>query len=79
MKTRLAVSALIFMIVQAVLFGIGTVLILATPLSEWARTLMPYVIAVSFALSAPLSWLIAPRMMARYNRPRLTTAAVRNR
>jgi hypothetical protein len=64
--TRLAIAALIFMMVQAVLFGIGTVLVLATPLKEMAMQLMPVVIIGSSVLALPLSWFIAPRLQQRY-------------
>jgi len=70
MKTRLAVAALIFMVVQGVLFGAGTVLVLAGALRSEAEVLLPYVIVVSFLLAAPFSWIIAPRMMQRYSRRR---------
>lgn len=70
MKTRLAVTALIFMIVQAVLFGMGALLVLSTSMREDMATLLPYVVMVSFALAAPLAWIIAPRMMQRYSRRR---------
>lgn len=68
--TRLAIAALIFMMVQAVLFGIGTVLVLATPLHELAMQLLPVVIIGSSILAVPLAWLIAPRLQARYWRRR---------
>ena len=64
--TRLAIAALVFMMVQAILFGIGTVLLLATPLRDLAMQLMPVVVGGSTILSLPLSWLIAPRLQARY-------------
>jgi hypothetical protein len=64
--TRLAIAALIFMIVQAVLFGIGTILVLATPLHELAMQLLPVVIIGSSILALPLSWFIAPRLQQRY-------------
>ena len=71
MKTRAAVAALVFMIVQAVLFGVGTLAVLATPASQYADPLLAYVIVVSFLISVPVSWLIAPNLMARFNPPRL--------
>lgn len=64
--TRLAIAALVFMIIQAVLFGIGTVLVLATPVRELEMTLLPAVVVTSSILALPLSWLIAPRLQARY-------------
>jgi hypothetical protein len=57
---------MVFMMVQAVLFGIGMVSILVTSLSENAMTLVPWMIAGSFIVSAPLAWLIAPRLQLRY-------------
>ena len=66
MRTRLLIAALVFMMVQAVLFGIGTVLVLSTPMSAQAMVLMPWVVGVSFVIAAPVSWLIAPRLRARF-------------
>jgi hypothetical protein len=63
---RLGMAVLIFMMVQAVLFGIGTVLVLATPLKDSAMTLMPWVVVVSSLIAAPGSWWLAPRLRARY-------------
>jgi hypothetical protein len=54
------------MMMQAVLFGIGVVLVLATPLQEAAMALMPAVVIVSTIVAAPLSWAVAPRLQARY-------------
>jgi hypothetical protein len=71
MSVRLQISLLIFMIVQAVLFGLGTVLVLATPMSADAMRLMPWVIGVSFLVSAPVSWLLAPHLRARFSQARV--------
>ena len=65
MSVRLQVAALIFTMVQGVLFGIGAVLVLATPLSAFAMQLLPWVVGVSAAISIPLSWIIAPRLGLR--------------
>lgn len=65
MSTRFWISALIYMMVQAVLFGIGTVIVLATPFAAEAKALMPWVVAITFVLAAPLSWKIAPYMRAK--------------
>ncbi len=70
MAIRLAIAALVFMMTQAVLFGVGVVLVLATPLSEFAMTLMPWVVGISTVVSLPISWLIAPRLRLRYWRRR---------
>lgn len=69
MSIRLQITALIFMMVQAVLFGVGTVLVLATPLSAWAMSLMPWVIVITALISLPASWAIAPRLRARFWHP----------
>lgn len=66
MLTRLQIAVLVFMMVQAVLFGIGMVGILATPLNANAMTAIPYMIVATFIVSAPIAWLIAPRLQARY-------------
>lgn len=71
MTTRIAITAVIFMMVQAVLFGIGVTVILATPLSASADTLLPAVVLISIAVGLPFSWWLAPRLRARYwQRPR---------
>jgi hypothetical protein len=66
MSIRFQISILVFMMVQAILFGVGVVLVLATPLSTFAMQLMPWVVGVSVMISAPLSWIIAPRLRARF-------------
>ena len=68
MSIRLQIAILVYVMVQAVLFGVGTVLVLATPLSAVAMTLMPWVVGVSAVLSAPVAWIIAPRLRARFQR-----------
>lgn len=70
MSTRFGIAVLVYLMLQAVLFGIGAVLVLATPLKETAMQLMPWVIGVSFVIAAPLSWWLAPRLRARYWRAR---------
>ena len=62
MFVRFVIAAFVFMMVQAVMFGLGTIIVLATPLSAFAMHLMPWVVVVSVAISAPLSWMIAPRL-----------------
>jgi hypothetical protein len=70
MSSRFAIAALIYSMIQGVLFGIGTVLVLATPLKEQAMTLMPVVVITTAILALPFSWWIAPRLRARYWRRR---------
>ncbi len=66
MSTRLAIAALLFMMVQAVFFGIGAIILLATPLKDRAAELMPFMIAITIAISLPVSWWLAPRLRARF-------------
>ena len=70
-KARLRVSALIFLMVNAVVFGTGLIAVLLTPvLVQHAFFWIPSVVVTSFVLSAPLSWFIAPLMMLRFTRAR---------
>ncbi len=65
--THLALAALVFMMTNAVLFGIGMVAVLAIPtLAQHQEDLVPAVVVLSFVLAAPLAWIIAPRLRARY-------------
>ena len=66
MFVRVQIAALVFMMVQAVLFGTGAILVLATPLTAYAMQLMPWVVVISTLVSLPLSWLLAPRLRLRY-------------
>ena len=67
MKTHLLIAAMIYPVVNAVLFGLGVVPMLSIPaLNEQAWTLLPIVVAGSFVVAVPISWLIAPRLRARY-------------
>jgi len=74
MSVRLQIAALIFMMVQGVFFGVGIIIILATPLTVWAMQLIPALIVLSAAVSVPVSWVIAPRLRLRYRKQRAATA-----
>ena len=65
MSVRLQIAAMVFLMVQAVLFGALTIVVLASPLSREAMELMPWVVAGSALVSMPLSWWLAPRLRAR--------------
>ena len=67
-RARLRVAVLIFVMVNAVVFGVGLVTVLTTPaLSQHAFLWIPVVVVVSsFVFSPPLAWLIAPMMMQRF-------------
>ncbi len=69
MSRRWIVTAVIFMIVNAVLFGIGATAVLSIPsLAAEASTLIWVVTALSFVLALPIAYLLAPRLRARYQR-----------
>ena len=63
-----AYRILIYAMVQAVVFGAGVVLVLATPLAQTATHLMTWVIGLSLLISAPIAWLLAPMTQARHAR-----------
>jgi uncharacterized protein (DUF983 family) len=66
-QARLRIAALIYLIVNAVVFGVGLISVLMTPtLAQHAFFWIPAIIVTSFALSAPLAWFIAPSMMMRF-------------
>ena len=68
MSVRLQIAALIFMMVQGVFFGVGAVIVLATPLSAAAAQLIPLVIGISILLSIPTAWMIAPLLRSAHQR-----------
>jgi hypothetical protein len=68
MRTRIAIAALIYMLVQGVLFGVGVIAILASPLASNAQTLIPWMIVATIPIAVPIAWMIAPRLRARFGR-----------
>jgi predicted phage tail protein len=68
MSIDTVIAVLIYLMVQAVVFGIGTIAILATPLGDQAMTLMPWMIGLSMIASIPIARMLAPRLRARYER-----------
>ena len=68
-RARLRVAALVYCMVNAVVFGVGVILVVSLPaLMSHAFFWIPAVVVGSFAISAPLSWFIAPWMMLRFVR-----------
>jgi hypothetical protein len=68
---RLRVAAVIYAMVNAVIFGAGLIVVLLVPaLAQQAFLWIPSVVLSSFVLSLPLSWFIAPQMMLRFVRAR---------
>ena len=68
MSTRLMVAALVYPMVQAVMFGAGLMIALWLRPEITAQVTIPVVVLTTALASAPVAWLIAPRMMARYRR-----------
>ncbi len=65
MRVRLQIAALVFVMVQSVMFGVGLLLILTTPLAEIAFLPIMATIAASIVISAIVAWFIAPRLRLR--------------
>lgn len=71
MSVRFQIAVLVFMMTNAVVFGLGIVPVLAIPaLEQHAPSLIPLVVVASVAIGAPIAWFIAPRLRARYWRAR---------
>ncbi|MCK9915309.1 hypothetical protein MXD81_39735 [Microbacteriaceae bacterium K1510] len=70
-KMRVQLAALIYIMTSAVLFGAGLITALTVPaLSAQAMYAIPVVVVLSVVLAAPIAWLLAPRLRARYWRDR---------
>lgn len=62
-STRSRIGLLIYGMANAVLFGIGLVVVLTVDsLSQYAWLLIPLVVVASLILAWPIAWLIAPRL-----------------
>ncbi|NEV79788.1 hypothetical protein DYI24_22400 [Rhodopseudomonas sp. BR0C11] len=71
MSNRFRIASLVYMMTNAVLFGIGMVSIMTIPaLARNAMDWVPMAVIASFVLAAPIAWWIAPRLRARYWRHR---------
>ena len=66
MSVRIQLTILVHMMTWAVMFGVGALAVLSTPLATRAAILLPVVIIISFLFSIPIAWLIAPRLRARF-------------
>ena len=72
---RAQISALICTMTNAVLFGAGLIAVLLVPaLNANAGFWIAMVVAFSLLVAAPVAWLIAPRLRARYWRRRPAAA-----
>lgn len=67
MKARLSVAAMVYAIVNAVVFGVGLISVLLLPaLAVHSFFWISAVVVCSFVISAPIAWFIAPSMMIRF-------------
>lgn len=75
MTNRTAITVVVAMLVNAVLFGVGAVTVLSVPaLDAHAQTLLPLVVGLSFILAVPIAWKIAPQLRARAAASRIVHA-----
>jgi hypothetical protein len=71
MSVRIFITILVTLMTSSVVFGIGAVAVLAVPmLNDNAKVLLPIVIVASFVIGPIIAWYIAPRLRARYWKPR---------
>jgi hypothetical protein len=69
MSTRTWIAALIWMMVNAVVFGAGAIAVLSIPqLNADATFWLPVVVVASFLISPIIAWQIAPMLRARWQR-----------
>lgn len=69
MSTRTYIAAMLFLMINAVVFGTGAVAVLSIPsLNDHAGFWLPVVIAVSFAISPLVAWFLAPTLRLRWQR-----------
>ncbi|MDP9590358.1 UNVERIFIED_ORG: uncharacterized membrane protein YciS (DUF1049 family) [Shinella zoogloeoides] len=66
MRTITYITIMVSMMVNAVVFGAGTIAILAVPaLADHAKYLLPAWIAITFLVSPVIARLMAPRLRLR--------------
>lgn len=64
MSVRFQIALLVFMVIQAVVLGLGSVVVLTTSLQDRAAELVPSLIFWSVMTAVPFSWLVAPLLRA---------------
>lgn len=80
-KTRAGIAALVYTMINALLFGICLVTVLLVPYfrANAASGILAAVLA-SLLLAVPAAWLLAPQLRARYRRqPRVLHAHARHK
>lgn len=69
MSTRTYIAALISMMINAIVFGVGAIAVLSIPaLNVHAAYLLPVVVGLSFAISPFIAWAMAPMLRSRWQR-----------
>ncbi|MFZ2103155.1 MAG: hypothetical protein WAU86_21575 [Oricola sp.] len=69
MRTRTMIAALIYLPLNAVLFGVGAIAVLSIPFPpDWVKYLLPIVVVAALALTAPVAWYLAPKLRLRGGR-----------
>jgi ABC-type spermidine/putrescine transport system permease subunit II len=70
-SNRLRITMLIYSMVNAVIFGIGLLIVLLMPPFKTNLGFsIVIVVIISFVLALPIAWLVAPRLQAHYDRKR---------
>jgi uncharacterized Tic20 family protein len=71
MSVRFQIAALLSVVVNAVVFGVGAITVLTVPpFAEQAKFLLPLCVVMSLIITPLIAWLIAPRLRNRYWRRR---------
>ncbi|WP_112805024.1 hypothetical protein [Ensifer sp.] len=71
MSVRLQLAIMVGLMINAVLFGIGAVIVLSIPvLADNAKYALPVVVVLCFILTPFIAWVMAPRLRLRYWRDR---------
>jgi len=81
MSIRLEIALVIYMMVQGCMFGVALIALLTSRFSTDAMQLMPWIVGATALASAPVSWMIAPRLRGltemRAQQRKLITASAR--
>lgn len=75
-RTRAAIAALVYTMVNAVMFGAALITVLAVPyFRAHAEVGIAAAVLVSLIAAGPIAWLIAPRLRVRHRRHQRHDAA----
>lgn len=67
MSVRLPITLALSLMVNAVLFGAGAIIILSIPeLNAYAQFLLPIAVVAGVIVAPVIAWFLAPRMRNRY-------------